>query len=180
MAGTCQSVDLDAFDATRAAVRDDPSAGRGAFATVTHWQDGTRARTTARSFAIETDEPAPLGGTDRAVDPMELLLASLGTCLTIGWATQAAKRGIDFRDLRIEVTGDYDLRGYLDLEEHVRPGFSRISYTVHVDADAPVEVLEEIRRAAERTSPMFDNITHGAPVTATVRHEAQTTDPVEA
>ena len=90
---------------------------------MTAWEDGTRARTTARSFSIETDEPKPLGGTDRAVDPMELLLASLGTCLTIGWTTQAAKRGVDFRALRIEVNGDYDLRGYLDLDDAIRPGF---------------------------------------------------------
>lgn len=107
--------------------------------------DGTRARTTARSFAIETDEPAPLGGTDQAVDPMELLLASLGTCLTIGWATQAAKRGIDFRALRID-------------------------YTVHVDSDVTPDVLEEIRKAAERTSPTSDNVANGASVTATLRH----------
>lgn len=35
MAGTCQTVDLDAFDATREAVRDDPAKGQGAFTTVT-------------------------------------------------------------------------------------------------------------------------------------------------
>jgi uncharacterized OsmC-like protein len=104
---------------------------------------------------------------------MELLLASLGTCLTIGWTTQAAKRGVDFRSLRIEVNGDYDLRGYLDLEDAIRPGFSRIDYTVEVDSDAPLEVLDEIRRAAEHTSPMFDNIANGAPITATLNHESQ-------
>ncbi len=179
MAGSCHSVDLDAFDTTRAAVRDDPAVGRGAFRTVTQWEDGTRARTTARSFAIETDEPAPLGGTDQAVDPMELLLASLGTCLTIGWTTQAAKRGVDFRALRVEVTGDYDLRGYLGLDEDVRPGFPHIDYTVQVDSDAPPDVLDEIRRAAERTSPMFDNIAHGASITATLDHQPTPSDQVE-
>ena len=50
---------------------------------VTTWEDGARAQTSARSFQIATDEPLPLGGTERAVDLMELLLASLGTCLTI-------------------------------------------------------------------------------------------------
>src|SRR5437868_1902435 len=81
--------------------------GRGPFTTVTTWQDGARARTTARSFTIETDEPAPLGGTDAAVDPMELVLAAVGTCLNIGWVTQARKRGIDYRNLQIEVSGNY-------------------------------------------------------------------------
>jgi hypothetical protein len=120
------TLDLDAFEATRDAVAQNPSAGQGTFTTVTTWEDGARARTTARSFSIETDKPAPLGGTDAAVDPMELVLAAVGTCLNIGWVTQARKRGIDYRDLRIEVSGNYDLRGYLDIDDDTRPGFSDI------------------------------------------------------
>lgn len=166
---SCTNLDLSAFSATRDAVAQDPSAGRGSFTTVTDWQDGARARTTARSFSIETDEPAPLGGTDQAVDPMELILASLGTCLTIGWVTQAAKRNVDFRSLRIHVEGDYDLRGYLDLDHAVRPGFDGLRYTVEVDTDADPDVLEEIRVAAERSSPMFDNVANPTPIAVSVR-----------
>lgn len=169
MVKSCTNLDLDAFEQTRDAVAKDHAAGTGAFSTRTTWQDGARARTTARSFVIETDEPAPLGGTDVAVDPMELLLASLGTCLTIGWVTQAARRGVDFRDLSIEVEGDYDLRGYLAVDDEVRPGFGAIRYTVSVDSDADEQTLEEIRHAAERTSPMFDNILNGAPIEARIK-----------
>lgn len=166
---SCTNIDLDAFDQTRAAVEGDAAVGEGSFTTVTRWEDGARARTTARSFSIETDEPAPLGGTDAAVDPMELLLASLGTCLTIGWVTHAARREVEYRDLEIEVEGDYDLRGYLDLDADVRPGFGSVRYTVHVDTDADEATLEEIRTAAERTSPMFDNIANGTRVAAAVK-----------
>lgn len=161
-------MDIAAYETTKAAVTADPSTGTGTFKTVTSWQDGAQARTTARSFTLQTDEPAPLGGTDSAIDPMELVLAAIGTCLTIGWVTQAAQRGIDYRDLRIEVAGDYDLRGYLALDSQVRPGFAGVSYTVHVDTDAPPQILEEIRAAAEATSPMFDNVRNATPVTGTV------------
>lgn len=165
---SCTNLNLDAFESTREAVADDASAGRGTFSTTTRWEDGAKAQTSARSFDIDTDEPASLGGTDEAVDPMELLLASLGTCLTIGWVTQAARRDIDFDDLTINVEGDYDLRGYLDVDDQVRPGFTNIRYTVSVDSDAPEETLEELRRAAEDGSPMFDNIVNGAPVEASL------------
>jgi putative redox protein len=165
---SCANLDLVAFDATREAVAGDPASGQGSFTAVTDWVDGARGRTTARSFTIETDEPTPLGGTDEAVDPMELLLAAVGTCLQIGWVTQSARRGVDLRGLRIEVSGDYDLRGYLALEDAVRPGFSSLDYTVQVDADATPEQLEEIREAVEGTSPMFDNARNGAPVAGRV------------
>lgn len=168
MAGTCSTLDLSALESTRSAVAADPANGRGVFKTVTAWEDGARARTTARSFTIETDEPAPLGGTDQAVDPMELLLAAIGTCLTIGWVTQARRRGLDYRDLRIEVEGQYDLRGYLDLDEDVRPGFTSATYTVYVDSDATPEQLAEIQTVVERTSPMFDNALNATPITGQV------------
>ena len=168
MTKSCTTIDLGAFDATRAAVEAEPSAGLGSFTSVTEWVDGARARTTARSFSIETDEPSPLGGTDQAVDPMELLLASIGTCLTIGWVTHAARRGVEFRDLRIEVEGSYDLRGYLGIDSGTRPGYGGVRYTVHVDTDADEAVLDEIRKAAEAGSPMVDNVANATPLDGTV------------
>lgn len=168
MTKSCTTLDLEAFESTKSAVEADPSAGQGSFQTSTTWQDGARARTVARSFTIETDEPAPLGGTDQAVDPMELLLAAVGTCLTIGWVTNAARRGVDFRDLRIDVSGEYDLRGYLGIDD-TRPGFGAITYTVHVDTDADDATLDDIRKAAEVGSPMVDNAANATPFSGIVQ-----------
>jgi uncharacterized OsmC-like protein len=130
-----------------------------------------RARVGA-DFALETDEPAPLGGTDQSIDPMELLLAAVGTCLTIGWVTNAARRGIEFRDLTIEVEGDYDLQGYLGIDETVRPGFTSVTYTVTVDTDAADDILEEIRAAAQVGSPMLDNVANATPLSGVVVSQA--------
>lgn len=171
MTKSCTTLDFDGFESTRSAVEADPSAGQGSFRTTTTWEDGARARTVARSFAIETDEPAPLGGTDQAVDPMELLLASVGTCLTIGWVTNAVRRDVEFRDLRIDVAGDYDLRGYLGIDE-TRPGFGSISYSVHVDTDADDTTLEDIPKAAEAGSPMVDNTANPTLLAGTVQRIA--------
>jgi len=162
-------VDLSAFEATRAAVAADPNIGVATFTTRTTWEEGARARTMARSFVLHTDEPEPLGGTDAAVDPMELVLAAVGTCITIGWVTQAVQRNIEYRSLEVQVTGSYDLQGYLALGAGVRPGFQTIDYTVHVDSDAPPHTLAEIRAAVEATSPMFDNVRNPTPVSGSIQ-----------
>jgi uncharacterized OsmC-like protein len=169
MTRSCFSLDMDTFNQTKEAIRNDPKLGQGNFTTVTEWTDGSHARTTARSFTIETDEPAPLGGTDKAIDPMELLLAAVGTCLQIGWVTHANKRGVDFRSLRIETRGDYDLSGYLAIDPNIPPGFLNITYTVEVDADADPAVLEEIRAAAENGSPVTQNVLRGTPIHAEIK-----------
>lgn len=169
MTRSCFSLDMDTFDQTKEAIRNDPALGQGTFTTVTEWVDGAVARTTARSFTIETDEPAPLGGTDQAIDPMELLLAAVGTCLQIGWVTHANRRGIDFRSLRIETKGDYNLSGYMALDPSVPPGYLDISYSVEVDTDADPAVLEEIRLAAENGSPVTQNVLQGTPIHSEVK-----------
>ena len=90
MAGSCSTIDLASWDSMREAVARDPSVGQGSFTSVTEWQDGALARTTARTFVIETDEPTMVGGSDKGIDPLELILAAIGSCITIGWATRAA------------------------------------------------------------------------------------------
>jgi len=169
MQRSCSNLDVKTMLQTREHVAANPDDGKGAFETVTEWRDGAVAVTRARSFTVETDEPTPLGGTDSAIDPMELLLASLGTCLTIGWVTHANQRGVDFRDLKITVRAPYDLRGYLGLDSAIRPGFTSLAYDVEVDADADPAVLDEIKAAAEKGSPMLDNIRNPTPISGGVR-----------
>ena len=170
-AGSCCTLDLDTMQKTKAHVAAHPEAGKGRFETVTEWRDGAQAVTRARSFTLETDEPSPLGGKDQHIDPMELLLASVGTCLTIGWVTHARMRGLDYRHLRIQVSAPFDLRGYLALDPAVRPGFSELQYTVEVECDADAATLEEIRLAAEKSSPMFDNVLNPTAISGRVERK---------
>ena len=174
--GSCGTLSIGTFEKTKEHVSSHPEAGKGFFETVTEWRDGAQAVTRARSFTLETDEPAVLGGKDQHIDPMELLLAALGTCLTIGWVTQARLRGLDYRHLRIKVIAPFDLRGYLNLDPTVRPGFSELQYTVEVDTEADATTLEEIRRAAEKSSPMFDNILNPTAISGRVRKTHESPD----
>ena len=161
---SCFSLNLDNYRDFRQQVEEDPTKGYFSFSAKTEWQGGTITQTTARERVIAADEPQVLGGTDSAADPVELLLAALTSCVSIGLVTQAAQRGIDFEDFEIEVTGDLDLRGYLGLSENVRPGYTNLNYVVRIESDASQKELQEILEIAERTSPMFDNIRNGVPI----------------
>jgi uncharacterized OsmC-like protein len=158
----------EAFDRLKSSVARAPSEGAGRFSTIMEWRSGTRSVTRARGFVIDTDEPEILGGGDAAADPMELLLAAMGSCIAVGWAKQARLRGVELRSVRVSVEATYDLRGHLDLATDVRAGFSALRYTVDVDCDADDAVLAEIKQAAERTSPLFDNLLNATPVRGSV------------
>jgi uncharacterized OsmC-like protein len=153
-----------ALDRTLREVRGDPAAGRGRFTSVTTWERGTNALTRARHHAVRTDEPEILGGEDAAMDPMELLLAAVGSCLANGWVKHARRRDVVLRSVAVEVTAEYDLNGYLELDTSVRPGFAAIRYRLEVDCDADAAVMAEITAAAERTSPLVDNLMNATAV----------------
>lgn len=160
---SCFNIDLDKMNSFIETVKDNPDKGKFTFKTNTIWQDGSVSKTRARNFEIQTDEPEALGGKDSGIDPIELLLSSVASCIALGFTTHAAKRGIDINSFNIETEGDIDVRGYFGIEG-ARPGFSNIRYRINVDSDAPEEELKDVLRAAEETSPMFDNVSRGVPI----------------
>ena len=51
-----------------------------------------------RDFKIRMDEPQNLGGTDTGMNPVEALLAALGSCVTIVAAAFAKAHKIDLQN----------------------------------------------------------------------------------
>ncbi|MCU4740565.1 OsmC family protein [Natronoglomus mannanivorans] len=158
------------------AITDDSTVGQFRFRAETEWTDGLQCVTTiddfdqagerihTREFTIEGDEPEQILGTRTAPNAVELLLAALGSCLSVGYAANAAAMGIDLEELRFDLEGDVDLRGFLGISEDVRAGYSSVTCTVHVDADATPEELDELRDRVETTSPLLDTIANAVPV----------------
>jgi uncharacterized OsmC-like protein len=147
-------VDLEAVAALTEAVRADPAAGRTVWRADVTWQGGFRASARIRGFAdLPSDEPAGLGGTDTAPNPVEQLLAALGNCLAVGYAAQATARGIELAGLRVEVTGDLDLQSFLGLRPG-HAGFQGIRATVHLDSDATPEQVADLHRTVVGSSPV--------------------------
>ena len=57
------------------------------------WDGGFHTTTTIRDFEpFATDEPEVLGGTDKAPNPVEHLIAALGSCLAIGCIDRTRRR----------------------------------------------------------------------------------------
>lgn len=163
-------IDVAALRRTIDAVRDDPAQGRTRWAVSTRWKGGTRSDThvtaceiggkrLAKDFTIAVDGPRELGGTDQFASSQEVLLAGLNACMTGGWVAACALEGITLRELRIETSGVIDLRGFLGLEDSVKPGYDELVVTVHVKADATPQQLERVHDVVCRTSPNRFNLT---------------------
>ncbi len=158
-------VDLEAVGTLASAIIDDPARGATNWNASVRWAGGFRSHATIREFEpIQSDEPHGLGGTDVAPNPVEQLLAALGNCLVVGYAANASARGIELRDLRIELGGDLDLHTFLGLRQG-NAGFESITATVQIDSDATAEELAELHAKVTTTSPVGHTLARAVPVT---------------
>ncbi|WP_376795974.1 OsmC family protein [Thermogemmatispora sp.] len=165
---TVNGVDTAAIETLRTKLQNEPEAGDTLWKAEVTWRGGflneIRIRDLPPSYA---DEPKALGGSDTAPNPVEQLLGALGSCLAIGYTANAALRGIQIQELRVELEGHLDLPVFLGLHEG-HAGYSGINVRVHLKADAPQEVLEELHQHVLRTSPVGQTIEKAIPLHATL------------
>lgn len=161
-------IDVPALQSFAETVKNDPAKGVVRFAVHTRWQGQTRTVASAteyalggqshrRHFEIAADEPAELLGLNSAPNPQEVLMAALNACMSVGYVANAAVMGIRIESLEIKTKGQLDLRGFLGLDENVKPGYEEVQYTVHIKTNAPQEKVEALHKLVMKTSPNFSN-----------------------
>lgn len=119
--------------------------------------DGVKVKAKSRQFEINIDEPESLGGTDTGMNPVEALLCSLGACQSIVARVYAPKFNVNLQNFWVETEGDIDLDGFFGRAD-VRPGFSEIRYTFHIQTDSPREQVEQFIAFLEQKCPVGDSI----------------------
>jgi uncharacterized OsmC-like protein len=158
------NVDLESVGSLVGAIQQDPKAAATTWSATVQWGGGFRSEARIRDFApVASDEPAGLGGTDTAPNPVEQLLGALGNCLAVGYAANASVAGIELTSLQIELSGDLDLHTFLGLEPG-HAGFSSIEATVSIESDATPEALETLHAKVTGTSPVGHTLGRAIPV----------------
>jgi uncharacterized OsmC-like protein len=140
-------------------VRSEWKGGCRALHTVSDYEVGDESGAHTESHSVATDEPREILGSDAGISPTEMLLSALASCLSVGYAANAAGMGIDLQEVRFEITGRADLQGFMNLNG-VRPGISDVEVKTFIKAEAPKEQLEELHRIVNSRSPLWDTISH--------------------
>jgi putative redox protein len=152
------------FTDNHSALKEHPEQAVATFAVSSEGLDGLHRRVSIRDFSVEVDEPPVLGGTDRAANPVEYALAALATCQEITYRLHAARLGIPLKEVRVELKGDLDLRGFFAVDEAIRPGFKEIRGTVHFDSSASPEELQRLKEIVDAHCPVLDLFRNATPV----------------
>ncbi len=149
---------------TRAALTEEPGQAAVTFVTESRQVEGLKSIATVRQFSLTVDEPEQLGGADTGPNPVELVLAALGTCQEITYRLYADSLGIPLDGVSVKVEGDLDLRGFFAVGEDIRAGYQAIRATVEIDSPAAPEDLARLKQAVDAHCPVLDILRGATPV----------------
>ncbi len=157
-------VDLETVGALAERIQADPAAAATVWQAEVTWQGAFRSEARIRDFApLPSDEPAGLGGSDTAPNPVEQLLAAFGNCLAVGYAANASAAGITIESLRIALKGDLDLRTFLGLAQD-NAGYEAIKVSVDLRCDATEDQLAALHDKVVGTSPVGHTLSRVVPL----------------
>lgn len=166
-------VDVEFLRQAREALAAEPEGAKFEWRVKNTWVNGTHSRSTAEDyfglgeeqchrteFSFDGDHPELFSSDDNGATPTEIVLAGLASCLTAGIAAVAQHREIQLHSVTATVRGHLDVRGILGTDPDVRNGFSDITVTYDVDADAARGEIEALVAQAQKRSAVFDIVTN--------------------
>jgi uncharacterized OsmC-like protein len=158
-------------------IKENAGIARFNFRATNKWISGTENHTTVNEYfgACKTftrnkphvfvkDEPPVLLGNDHGANPVEYLLAGLAGCITTSLVCHASARGIKINSIESTLEGDIDLRGLLQIDKGVNPGYNGINISFKIDSDASQKELEELVELAKNASPVANTVLRPTPI----------------
>lgn len=158
----------DTIQQLQAAVAADAGLAKAVFrATTVSESDALSTESKVRGFSVRLDEPAELGGTDTGPNPVEAVLAALGSCQAIVYRAYASVLGLRLDRVEVEAKGYLDVRGFLNVAP-VAAGFERVTFTARIVSSEPPETLRELSRLVNQHCPVLDTLRTPLEVSSTL------------
>ena len=174
-------VNVAALLGAREALTATPEAAQFKWRATSEWLHGTHSRATVdkffglgaeqkhrQTYQYESDHPEIFASPDNGATPVEFVLVGLAGCLTAGVAAVAQNREIQLNKVSATITGDMDVRGILGMDSDIRNGFSNVTVTYDIDADASRADIEALVAQSQKRSAVYDIITNPTDVRVVV------------
>lgn len=135
-----------------------PALGYGTAQARIRLGDGLACDVEHPDHKLIVDQSATEGGTGRGHQPDELMRASIGASLAMGYRLWGARLGVRIDAVEVEMTCEYDVRGQLGVADNVPPGWQSVRFDVTIASDAAEDAIRRVVDTADRLSPMLANL----------------------
>lgn len=127
-------------------------------ATVSWTGKGVYCEGGTRNFSLGIDETLEFGGENKAMNPVEMLLCSLGGGICICAVSFAKKCSVDLKGVSVELEGDLNPDGLWGKELNIRPGYQQIRYLLKIDSSSSQEKIDKLIQLIEERCPVADSL----------------------
>lgn len=148
----------DALERNVRALELRPSMGAKSATTRVELSDGLVCHASEGDWRLTSDMSEKMGGTNSAPNPGTIGRTALGTCLATSFAMWAARMGVPFARIAVDVIAEYDARGELGVSDAVPPGYTKVTFRVHVTSSAPEDEVRRLFDVTERHTSWLDLI----------------------
>jgi uncharacterized OsmC-like protein len=123
-----------------------------------HLGDGFGCDVEEKDRMVRVDQPESEGGAGSGPDPGQLMRASLGACLAMGYRIWGARLDVTIEAVDMEITCEFDARGQTGVSADVAIGWQRIMVDVVIASPEPEDAVRRVVEQADRLSPMLANL----------------------
>jgi uncharacterized OsmC-like protein len=130
--------------------------------------EGARVVLRAGGFEFAADEPVSVGGTGTAPNPVQMALASLGSCQAITYRYWAEVLGLRLDAVNVAVDADFDTGAFFGFDGAGTPAPSAVRCSVTLEGPEPAGRYDELVKTVDEHCPVLDLFTRAVPVERTV------------
>lgn len=151
-------------------IQENPENANVTFRAKSKLEEGFLADVQTRDFNFVSDEPTDLGGTDQGPNPVEYVLGAFAACQEIVIKAYATVLDIDLQSVSVEVDGQLDLHGFLNLTDQ-RAGFTSLNYKTTVETnEKDTQKLQLLEELSVTRCPVLDIVKNPVEVTGSVTY----------
>jgi uncharacterized OsmC-like protein len=159
----------EALERNAKAVSLRPAVGQGTAVTKVRLQPGLTCSVEDGAWKVTVGMSEKSGGANAGPNPGVYGRTALGSCIAISYGMWAARLGVPFHAVEVEIQADYDVRGELGVSADVRPGYLEMRYRVAIQSNAPEADVLRVLDTADRCGSYVDIFAHGVPLRREVR-----------
>jgi len=128
-----------------------------------------RAIVSARGNHFVVDSVPPLAGPNEELNPLDMLLAALGTCGAFVYEKVARDMEIPLTDITVTVQADFDPRGVKG--EAVDPRMQAMRVHINLAGPVTIEQTDALAKAYQTRCPIYTTLSPAVPIEITVNDE---------
>ncbi len=129
---------------------------------------GLYSETSVRNHTVLCDYAEPAGGTNKAPNPIELLLSAFAACVEAAFYEFALHRGITVNSLSVEIEGTLDLKGLFMVDDSTRPGFHDLNYIFNIDSPDDENTVRKLAEEVIAHCPVVDSLINPVAVSGSI------------